>query len=174
MTDGVIDMVAQRIKSVRLAEYDDGAAVTRLKAVFSRQDAIDIYKSFAVAGKPTGYMVEGTSIFILPVPATGTVNVAGEFWPADLTDSAASSDITTIELGDAWAYMGAALYLEAKGEPEKAKTWSEKGLAAVDFYVAQQNERLADSTDAWRRWPFGRPLAGRRPATGCDMERGSW
>jgi hypothetical protein len=36
-------------------------------------------------------------------------------WPADIAHTTVSSDITTIELGDAWAYLGAGLYLEVKG-----------------------------------------------------------
>ncbi len=110
-TGGIIDMAAQRIKSVRYVDYDG----TRLKAIFSRQAAMDIYGDFAATGKPSGYLVEGTSIYILPVTTAGTIRVAGEFWPADIADTTVSSDITTIELGDAWAYLGAGLYLEVKG-----------------------------------------------------------
>lgn len=174
MTNGVIDMVTQHIKSVRMVEYDDGTQITRLKAVYSRQDASDIYGDFSVTGAPTGYLAEGTSLYILPLPTIGTINIAGEFWPDDISDSTASSDFTTVELGDAWAYLGAALYLDAKGEPEKARAWQEKGMAAVNFYIKQENGRLADTADVWRRWPFGRPLFGRRPATTSDLERGTW
>lgn len=174
VTGGVIDMETERIKSIRAVDYVTPTTTASLPTIFSRKDANDIYKDFATTGTPSGYLVEGTAIYILPVPTEGTVKVSGEFWPADLTDSTASSDITTVELGDAWAYLGAGLYLEAKGEPKKAQEWQQKGASIVEAYNAQDNKRLADTADVWRRWPFGRPLIGRRPATTSDLERGNW
>jgi hypothetical protein len=174
MVSGVIDMVAQSIKSTRMVEYDNGTTKAKLGEIFSRQQATDIYGDFATTGTPSGYLEEGTSLYILPVPTTGNINILGEFWPASITDSSSSSDITTIELGDAWAYLGAAAYFNAKGEEKKGQYWQQVGLVELSAYLEQDNKRKADNADIWRRRPFGIPGKGRLPATEADITDGKW
>lgn len=175
---GVIDMEGQKIKNARKVEwrYEDAGTTRRvfLSQVYSYQQAIDIYGELTVTGSPTGYLEMGTSLFILPAPTTGQINIYGEFWPDELADSAGSSDITTTELPEAWVYLGAAEYLDMLGEADKGQYWRRKGMALVEQYARQWNAQEWDTTDAWRRRPFGRPFAGRRPATVADMEDGKW
>ena len=171
---GVIDMAAQLIKSVRVVEYDNGTTKTKLAQVYSYQEVVDLYGSLAASGTPTGFFELGASLYILPAPTAGTINIYGEFWPADLADLPSSADITTVELGDAWGYLGAALYFSVMQEFDKAQYWQQIGLAAMQKYIAQGTQQAFDTTDAWNRRPFGVPLRGRIPATAADLDDGGW
>jgi len=171
---GVIDMTAQYIKAPHVVEWEYSSTRTKLSEVYSHKDAADIYGDLSTTGNPTGFLRMGASLYILPVPTTGQINIYGEFWPADLTDSVSSSDITTVEIPEVLVYLGAAEYLDMLGETDKAQYWRQKGMTIIDQYVKQFQGQAADTADLWRRWPFGRPLSGRRPATTADLGKGSW
>lgn len=177
-SSGVIDMTDRKIKSPRTVEwqYTEGGTVKRvqLAETYSYKEAIDIYGDLTTTGSPTGFLRLGTSLYILPVLTTGQINIYGEFWPEEIADSAASSDVLTAEVPEAWVYLGAAEYLDMLGEKEKAAYWRQKGDAIVERYIEQFANQAFDTADAWRRGPFGRPLTGRRPATTSDLERGKW
>jgi hypothetical protein len=177
-SSGVIDMTAQKIKNPRKVEWqyvDAGATKQVLLAeVYSYQQAMDLYSSLTATGSPTGYLELGTSMYILPVLTTGQINIYGEFWLDDIADTALSNDITTVEIPDALIYLGAAEYFDYLQEADKAGYWRKKGLALVDAYIAQWNAQEFDTTDAWRRQPFGRHITQRRKATTNDLEKGKW
>lgn len=182
--NGVIDMAAYSIKSPRTVEYvvtaDDGTVTKKyLARLMSYQQAMDIFGSLDAVGIPQAYLEMGTTMRILNAPATGQINIFGEFWPADLTDSNSSSDIITAEIPEALVYLGVAEYLDMLGEADKAMYWRNKGSALVDVYMAQLNSMDFNNYDAWKRRPFGRPASKTREVsyTGYtidDLDMGEW
>jgi len=47
-------------------------------------------------------------------------------------------------------------------------------MSIVDQYIRQWNAQEYDTTDAWRREPFGKAPKGRRASTAADLNRGNW
>lgn len=174
---GVIDMTAQKIKNPRVVEWqheDAGAKRVPLSEVYTYQQAMDIYGALTTPGSPTGYLEMGTLLYILPAPLAGQINIYGEFWPDDITDAPSSADVTTVEIPDALVFLGTAEYLDFLAEPDKAQYWRGRGMSIVDQYIRQWNAQEYDTTDAWRRAPFGKAPQGRRACTAADLNRGSW
>jgi len=136
-TAGVID--GTDIKLARTVEYTDTAgAMTELTRLPSLEAARDLgYDDLTTTGEPKYYLEIGTDIQVLLVPTAGTIKIYGEFWPVDLTDSVASSDITTTELPEAWIYLAAAEYLDYFDEPDKANAWRKKGMYIVEQYAKE-------------------------------------
>jgi hypothetical protein len=139
---GMIDAAATNVKLARTVEYIDATnKITRLSRFKDYDTARLACPDFTVTGTPASYLEVGTAIWLLPVPTVGTVKIYGEFWPADLTDSATSSDILTVELPEAWIYLGAAEYLDYFAEPDKAQYWRQKGSTIIDEYIKQDTKR---------------------------------
>lgn len=158
--NGVIDMSAMKIKNARVVEWvntNPGGIITKayLQRLLSYKQAMDMYGSLSATGTPKAFLEMGTTLQVLPVPTDGEINIYGEFWPDDLTDSIASSDITTIEIPEALVYMGAAEYFDMLGEADIAQYWRQKGLVIVDAYLKQLNKMDFDGYDVWKRKPFG-------------------
>jgi hypothetical protein len=181
--DGVIDMVAYNLKSPRTIEHVktvDGKVTKKyLARLMSYQQAMDIFGSLDAIGNPQAYLEMGTTLRILNVPATGQINIFGEFWPTDLTDSSTSTDIMAIEIPEALVSLGVAEYLDMLGEADKAAYWRNKGSVLVEAYMAQINKMDFDSTDAWKRRPFGRPATKTREVSYRgyeleDLDMGEW
>lgn len=186
MIDGVIDGSANRLKSVRVVEWQrengDGSTTRAyLAKLFSYKQAMELFGSLTATGEPQAFLEMGTSINILPVPliGSGQINIYGEFWPEDLTDSTASADVTSAEIPEALVYLGAAEYLDMLGEAEKGQYWRQKGLTMVESYLAQLQRGDFDQYDTWKRRPFGR--GGKKPRatsyggfTLDDLDMGEW
>ncbi|MDR3563289.1 MAG: hypothetical protein P4N41_16715 [Negativicutes bacterium] len=157
--NGVLDMSALGIKNARVVEWfrqNDDGTVTKvaLTKLISYRQAIELYGSLDAVGDAEAYLELGTTLRILPVPTAGEINVYGEFWPDDLTDSSASTDIMTAEIPEALIYLGVAEYFDMLGEADKAQYWRQKGLTLADGYVAQLNSQDFDGCDVWKRRPF--------------------
>ncbi|MDR3564799.1 MAG: hypothetical protein P4N59_25670 [Negativicutes bacterium] len=136
--NGIIDAAAANLKLARTVEYLDASnKIHRLSRLKDYDTARAAYPDFTLAGPPLSYLEMGTQIWLLPVPASGTVKIYGEFWPADLTDSETSGDILTAELPEAWIYLAAAEYLDYFGEADKAAYWRQKGTVIVQSYLKQ-------------------------------------
>lgn len=130
---GTIDLAAQGVKAVKLVEYND----TPLIKLDSYEAARKIYSDMAATGDPLHYYELGINLMLLPVPTTGTVALLAEVWPADLTDSALSTDIMTAEIPEAWVYLAAAEYLDYGDEPDKGQYWRQKGTMLIEQYMAE-------------------------------------
>lgn len=185
VVDGVIDMERLGLKTARVVEWavTNGGTTTKtyLARLMSYQQAMQVYGTLTPTGNPQAFLELGTSIWILPAPTAGEVNIYGEFWPSDLADSADSSDITTTEMPETLIYLAAAEYLDMLGEADKASYWRQKGLVAVDNYTKQLNKQDYDAYDVWKRRPFGRAGRGLRETvvnygglTLEDLDMGEW
>ena len=130
------------IKHAKTVEYVDGTTVVTLARLRSFDDARKEYPNLTATGTPAHYLEMGTEIWILPVPTIGTIKIYGEFWPADLTDSTSSTDVTTVEIPEALIYLTAAEYFDFFDEPDKWTKWFKKGEAIVNEYV-KQDKKLA-------------------------------
>jgi hypothetical protein len=139
--NGIIDAAGANLKLARTVEYiDPGNKIYRLSRLKDYDTARIAYPDFTLIGTPASYLEIGTQIWLLPVPTAGTVKIYGEFWPADLTDSIASNDILTVELPEAWIYLGAAEYLDYFGDSDKAAYWRQKGAMIVQAYLRQDTK----------------------------------
>ena len=162
-TDGLIDGSAINLKHAKIVEYQTtDAGETKLATLVkipSYKEAIGDgyrYYDFTKIGTPANYLEIGTDIQILPVPDTGTINIYGEFWPADLTDSALSSDITTTEIPFALVYFGTAMYLmDFLEEAERGQTCLIKGQGIIDKYIKMQKRETSYKGNLTYRDPFG-------------------
>ena len=133
-TSGVID--GTTVKSVADVFYTETDSSKLLK-IPDYKTAIELFPDFTVTGTPLYYFEDGTNIRILPVPTTGKVTVAGEFWPSDLTDSIASSNILSVEIPEALVYLGASEYFDYYDETTKGNYWRQKGMTILDSYIRQ-------------------------------------
>lgn len=156
---GVIDLAAHGVKAVKTVEYDNGMSKKALVKLDNYEQARRRYPDFGVTGEPRHYFELGERLHILPVPATGQINLLAELWPADLADSPTSADITTAVLPEAWIYLGAAEYLDYHDEPEKGQYWRQKGMAVVDQYLKELSRQYMEGLDTTLRGYY--PNVGR-------------
>jgi hypothetical protein len=120
------------IKHAKTIEHN-GNALKRFK---SFDQAKSVITDFTATGTPLYYLNMGADIQLLPVPTSGTITIYGEFWPNDIADDT-TTDITTIELPEAWIYLGAAEYLDYFDEEKKGEFWRSKGQYIVAEYLKQ-------------------------------------
>lgn len=185
-TDGVIDMTTMKIKNPRYVEWqytadDDTVKRILLHEIYSYKQAMQMFGSLTATGNPAAYLKLGASMYILPVLLTGQINIYGEFWPDELADSAASSDVTTVELPEAWAYLGAAEYLDTLGEGDiNVDLLRKKGQYIVEQYITQWSAQKGETYDLWRRKPLGKgrtiPHGASSTSSGedFDFDMGEW
>jgi hypothetical protein len=131
-TNGLISGTDNKIKMPKTVECNNNK-LTMFKSFDQAKSVID---DFAAEGTPLYYLKLGADIQLLPVPTTGTVKIYGEFWPNDIADNS-TSDITTIELPEAWIYLGAAEYLDYFDEVKQGEFWRQKGQYIVAEYLKQ-------------------------------------
>ena len=134
-TNGVIDGAS--LKSVIDVFYTLDDETSKLLKIPDYKTAVSLYSDFTATGTPVYYLEEGTEIRILPVPTDGTLTVAGEFWPDDLTDSASSSNVLTVEIPEALVYLGASEYFDYFDETTKGNYWRQKGMTILESYIQQ-------------------------------------
>lgn len=184
VVSGLIDAGASRIKNAHVVEWfkDNGDGTTvkvYLAKLFSYRQAMELFGSLTGIGEPQAFLEMGADIRVLPAPSTGQINVYGEFWPEDLLDSPASSDVTTVEMPEALVYLGAAEYFDLLSEAQKGQYWRQKGLAIVESYLAQMQKMEFEHYDVWKRRPFGKGTRKARAVnyggfTLEDLDMGEW
>ena len=136
IVDGVIDTTALNIKAVKVVEYDKGSIKVPLTKLENYATAREYYPDFNKAGEPEYYFEQGTSLYILPV-SSGVINLVAEVWPADLTDSMTSADVTTAEIPEAWIYLAVAEYFDYFDETDKGNYWRQKATVLLEQYITQ-------------------------------------
>jgi hypothetical protein len=147
VTNGVVDLSSLNIKSVKSVFYKLASQEAKLHKMDNRESAIKYYVDLTVVGNPNTYFIEGKKLYILPIPATGEINIMAEVWPDDITDSETSSDITTTEIPEVFIYLAAAEYLDNFDEVDKANAIRQKGLILLKQYLAElYAETAKDST----------------------------
>jgi hypothetical protein len=90
------------------------------------QEAFEIYRNVDAIGEPMYYVVMQGGLKIIPAPPIGVINIFGEWYPEDLTNSDDSEDGLSKEIGDIIVYAASAEYFDFLTEPEKANLWREK------------------------------------------------
>lgn len=157
--NGAVDKSALAIKAVKLVGYEAGAGWKTLLKLDNYEAARRFYPDFTVKGTPRHYFELGANLYVVPVPEKGTLSVLAEVWPKDLQDSAASSDILTEELPEAWIYLAAAEYLDYFDEPDRGQYWRQKGMTLVEQYLKELNNQYISGVDTTIRGyyhpPFG-------------------
>lgn len=145
--NGIVDTASLNLKAVQMVEYDDGTNKFPLKKFMNYAEAREQYPDFNTKGTPENYLEIGTKIYILPVPDKGTINLLAEVWPSDLTDDASSSDITTVEIPEAFIYLAVAEYFDYFDEADRGSYWRQKGSVLLQQYVTEQqyNALTSDS-----------------------------
>jgi hypothetical protein len=167
LTDGKLDITAAvtttktyNIKSVRQVEWfyinSDGLTIkSSLAKLPNYESAMKVFGSLETIDAAKAYLILGTTLYVLPIPPEGKINIYGEVWPDNIVDSSTFSDITTNEIGDALVYLGSAEYLDMLGEEERANFWRQKGTAIIDSYMKQIRIQETNDIDLMQRDPFG-------------------
>ena len=127
----------------------------KLFPLSTMQDVYRLYRNTDVVGEPRYYVVVQGGLQIVPMPTVGVINIYGEWYPEDLANSPQSEDGISKELGDVIVYLACAEYFDFLEEPEKAKTWREKGSAALAEYMREIKRQMTDDRPLFARDPFG-------------------
>lgn len=119
------------------------------------QEAFEIYNNVDAIGEPMYYIVMQGGLKIIPAPPVGVINIFGEWYPEDLTNSINSEDGISKEIGDVIVYLSCADYFEFLEEPEKSKMWREKGSSYLEEYKKEIQRQMTDDRPLFARDPFG-------------------
>ena len=119
------------------------------------QEAFEIYDNVDAIGEPMYYIVMEGGLKIIPAPPIGTINIFGEWYPADLENSTESEDGLSKEIGDIITYYACAEYFDFLTEVEKAQLWRQKGKELLDGYLSEIKRQQTDDRNLFARDPFG-------------------
>lgn len=166
----------QRLKQARYVEWNpfpednveidfnthperlNGIVSGRKKKLFplnTIQEAFEIYKNVDSIGEPMYYVVMDGGLKIIPAPTVGVINIFGEWYPEDLTNSTSSEDGLSKEIGDIIAYSACAEYFDFLMEPEKAQLWRTKSEQMLEKYQKEIKRQMTDDRPLFARDPFG-------------------
>jgi hypothetical protein len=119
------------------------------------QEAFEIYDNVDVIGEPMYYIVMQGGLKIIPAPPIGVINIFGEWYPEDLSNSEESEDGLSKEIADIIIYMACAEYFDFLMEPEKANLWRTKGQSLLEEYLREIKRQQTDDRPLFARDPFG-------------------
>lgn len=119
------------------------------------QEAFEIYNNVDAIGEPMYYIVMQGGLKIIPAPIDGVINIYGEWYPEDLTNSSSSEDGLSKEIGDIIVYSACAEYFDFLAEPEKAQLWREKSKELLAEYLKEIKRQMTDDRPLFARDPFG-------------------
>ena len=149
-TNGLISLTD--LKTPRVVEYQD-TSIIQLKRVPTYERVLELTPTLESIGNPAYYYINGTNVQILPAPTTGQINIMGEFWPADLTDSTDCTDITTVEIPEILIYLGTAEYIDMLGED--GSKWREKASSMFSEYLKDLKRQQTEGINLMERDPLG-------------------
>ena len=127
----------------------------KLLPLNTMQEVYRIYHNVDVIGEPRYYVVEHGGLRIIPMPSVGVINIYGEWYPEDLTNSASSEDGLSKEIADIIIYCACGEYFDFLNEPEKANLWRTKGQMLLEEYIREIKRQMTDDRPLFRRDPFG-------------------
>lgn len=136
----------------------NGVETERKKKLFplnTIQEAFEIYDNVDVIGEPMYYVVMQGGLKIIPAPPIGVINIFGEWYPEDLSNSEDSEDGLSKEIADIIIYYACAEYFDFLMEPEKANLWRGKGQALLQGYIHEIKLQQTDDRPLFARDPFG-------------------
>ena len=119
------------------------------------QEAFEIYDNVDAIGEPMYYIVMEGGLKIVPTPPVGVINVFGEWYPQDLSDSEKSEDGLSKEIGDVIVYYACAEYFDFLTETDKANLWRTKGQMMLEEYLKEIKRQQTDDRPLFARDPFG-------------------
>ena len=119
------------------------------------QEAYEIYDNVDAIGEPMYYIVMEGGLKIIPAPPIGVINIFGEWYPEDLTNSEKSEDGLSKEIGDIVVYAACAEYFDFLEETEKANLWRTKGQVMLEGYIQEIKRQMTDDRNLFARDPFG-------------------
>lgn len=127
----------------------------KLLPLNTMQDVYRLYNNVDVIGEPRYYVVVQGGLQIVPMPTIGVINVYGEWYPEDLSNSEDSEDGLSKEIGDIIVYAACAEYFDFLMEPEKAQMWRQKAEAMLEQYLKEIKRQMTDDRPLFERDPFG-------------------
>lgn len=127
----------------------------KLLPLNTMQEVYEIYHNVDVIGEPRYYVVERGGLRIFPMPPVGVINIYGEWYPEDLSNSVDSEDNLSKEISDIIIYYACAEYFDFLAEPEKANLWREKGKILLQAYLSEIKRQMTDDRPLFARDPFG-------------------
>lgn len=148
--DGVIDITGYT--SIHNVYWQLGGKNCPLTNTSSIDKVIDIINSM---GSPRMYLIMGTNMNIIPVPAEGTINIYGEKYPVEMADNISSTNLFSIEVPEVLIYYGASEYFDMLGEADKGQLWRAKGVEILTKYIRKSNWNLTNNIDMLTRDPYG-------------------
>lgn len=143
------------LKNPSTVEFELDEFKHRLLRLNTYDDAIILFGDPNAIGAPSHYMMLENKLRIFPMPPEGMINVFGEFFPDDLTDSVISEDVLSIEIPEVLIYLGSAEYFDMLSEPQKADYWRKKGTTMFAQYLKQLRIQETEHVEMLARDPFG-------------------
>ena len=157
-TDGVVSLPT--LKNAMRVEYvatqTDGSTLTNvLTKLPDYGELMDIQNNAKDIGMTQYYFVLGTEIHVAPVPISGQINIYGEFYPSDIQDSDAYTDITTTEIPDILIYLGVGEYFDMLDETDRGDKYRNKAGSLLSEYFKEIKRQQTTGLDLMARDPFG-------------------
>ena len=119
------------------------------------QEAYEFIDNVDAMGEPMYYVVMQGGMKIIPAPPIGVINIFGEWYPEDLTNSEDSEDGLSKDIGDIIVYAACAEYFDFLEETEKANLWRTKGQVMLEGYIQEIKRQMTDDRNLFERDPFG-------------------
>ena len=154
-TFSVINGIAScpNLKLAKTVRFQDEEYFT-LKRIPDIKQLYEIYADPTETGTPAHYIITGQSVQIVPL-ATGTLQIAGEFWPDDLTDSVSSSNILSQEVPNFLVFYAVGEYLDFLQEEERGNYYRGKALAALSQWLKENTIQAMHGVHNLPRDPLG-------------------
>ena len=144
------------LKNIYMVRWDNDVSKAVLKKLPSIEYAYGMYESLEESGVPVYYFLNDNGIRIVPAPLdTDHILVVGEYWPSDLTDDISSTNIYSMNMPLALAYIGAAEYMDFLQEEKRGEYWRGKGLTLVDAFLKALKLQEMTNINNMPRDPLG-------------------
>ena len=162
------------LKSERFVRWHDGNVFRPITKIADIKQLYEMYADPEITGTPAHYNVQGQSVQIVPAPDSGTLYIAGEFWPVELTDSESSTNIFSDEIPDFLVNYGVAEYLDFLQEENRAQAYRQKALIVLEQWLKENKRQEFSNLHNMPRDPLGNFGFNRRtkPITSSGVSSG--
>ena len=150
-TDGIIS--CPNLKLAKVVRFDDDGTYYPLKRIPDIKQVYEIYADPTETGTPAHYIITGQSVQIMPA-ATGTVQIAGEFWPDEMADSTLTN-IFTLEIPNFLVFYGVAEYFDFLQEEKRAQYYLGKAMAVLGQWIKENRLQAMHGVHNLPRDPLG-------------------
>ena len=132
-----------------------------------------MYADPTASGTPAYYNIQGQSIQVVPAPINGTILIAGEFWPVDLSDNVSSTNLFSDEIPDFLVNYGVAEYLDFMQEEQRGQYYRGKALTVLGEWIKEGKMQEATGVNNMPRDPLGNLGYNRRTKAGAITQPAS-